>query len=379
VVFALLASLQDELGFADATLGLIASSAFFSSVAAQLWLAPLADRGHARRLIIAAVVVAALASIWFALATTVTELVLARLLAGVGVGAFQPAARAVVSAADPARAGQRLGQLAAVETAGFVAGPVLGAGVHEIWGLDAPFVILAAGLAAVIPGLIRAPLPPIERPPQESRLVVARRILHRREAVAAILLGAALFLPAGMYEAIWARFLEDLGASTLFVGVSLTIYGIPFALTAAVAGRFVDRRGPWPAMRFALVLVVPLTVVYGQLRSPWMLLTLATLEAFGNGAGLPASQAAMAAATGDGERAAGQGLVAAASQIGAGVAALAAAPLYAGPGPGASFAAVAVTVAILGGAGLWLARPARQPGAGAQPSKPFSTNSTRRS
>jgi MFS family permease len=203
----------------------------------------------------------------------------------------------------------------------------------------------------------------------ESRLAVARRIVTRRQAAAAILLGAALFLPAGMYEAIWARFLEDLGASTLFVGMTLTMYGVPFALTAAVAGRFVDRHGPWLASRFALLIIVPLTVVYGQLRSPWLLLSLAMVEAVGNGAGLPASQAAMVAATDETERAAGQ--------IGAGLAALAAAPLYAGPGPGTSFAVVALIVAALGGAGLALARPT---GRGRrQPRRLLSTSSTRRS
>jgi DHA1 family bicyclomycin/chloramphenicol resistance-like MFS transporter len=373
VVFALLASLQDDLGFATSTLGIIAAAAFFSSVVAQLWLAPLADRGHTRVLIIAAVVVAAAASLWFALATTVIELVLARLVAGIGIGAFQPAARAIVSSADPKRAGERLGRLAAVETAGFVSGPVLGAALNEVWGLDAPFIFLAIALILVVPGLARTRLPEIERPQVQSRLVVARAIIGRRQALAAILLGAALFLPAGMYEAIWARFLEDLGASTLFVGITLTMYGVPFAVTAAVAGRFIDRYGPWKAMRFALIIVVPLTIVYGQLTSPWLLLALAMVEAVGNGAGMPASQAAMAGSTSAGEQAAGQGLVAAAMQIGAGSAALLAAPLYAGPGPGVTFAAVALIAGVLGAIGLWLVRPvtaSAAPGAGTNAASP---------
>ena len=105
VVFTLLAALQDDLGFASSSLGLIAGATFFAAVFAQIWLAPFADRGHARVLMVAAVIVTALASIWFALATSVFELVAARVLAGLGIGAFQPAARAVVSAVDPARAG----------------------------------------------------------------------------------------------------------------------------------------------------------------------------------------------------------------------------------------------------------------------------------
>ena len=46
-----------------------------------------------------------------------------------------PAARAVVANADSSRAGERLGRLTAVETSGFVAGPVVGAFINEIWGL----------------------------------------------------------------------------------------------------------------------------------------------------------------------------------------------------------------------------------------------------
>ena len=46
VVFGLIASLQDDLGFAAGILGLLAAAAFFSAVVAQLLLAPLADRVH---------------------------------------------------------------------------------------------------------------------------------------------------------------------------------------------------------------------------------------------------------------------------------------------------------------------------------------------
>ena len=55
----------------------------------------------------------------------------------------------------------------------------------------------------------------------------------------------------------------------------------------------------------------------------------------------------MVAATDENERATGQGLVAAASSIGAGIAALLAAPLYAGPGPEVTFVIVAGVVLVL--------------------------------
>jgi len=150
-----------------------------------------------------------------------------------------------------------------------------------------------------------------------------------------------------------------LGASTLFVGVSLTMYGIPFAIVASMSGKFIDRSGPWLAATFAVAIIVPMTVIYGFLVSPVLLMALAMVEALGQGIGAPACQAAMVEATEENERATGQGLVAAASSIGAGLAALLAAPLYAGPGPEATFAIVAAVVCVLGCAAFALGAPKR--------------------
>ena len=348
VVFGLIASLQDELGFKNGVLGVIAAAAFFSAVVAQLFFAPLADRGFTKALMVTAVSVAALGCLWFALASSPLELILARTLTGLGIGAFAPAARAVVASADTSRSGERLGQLAAVETSGFVAGPVIGALINEVWGLNAPFLVFSFVLICLLPSLMKIQFRKANtavRP--ASKVNSARLILRRKEAVGAILLGAALFFPAGMYEAIWARFMEDLGASTLFVGVSLTMYGIPFAIVASMAGKFIDRSGPWLAATFAVTIIVPMTVIYGFLVSPVLLMGLAMVEALGQGIGAPACQAAMVECTDDGEHATGQGLVAAASSIGAGIAALIAAPLYAGPGPEITFVIVAGVVLIL--------------------------------
>ena len=348
VVFGLIASLQDELGFADGILGLIAASAFFSAVVAQLLLAPLADRGHTKILMAGAIVIAALGSLWFAVASSAWELILARVLTGLGIGAFAPAARAVVANADTSRAGERLGRLTAVETSGFVAGPVVGAFINEVWGLKAPFLTFSYALILILPSLMRlnfSPPPVVKNKISRSDSVLL--IVRRKEALGAILLGAALFFPAGMYEAIWARFMEDLGASTLFVGVSLTMYGIPFAIVASMAGKFIDRAGPWKAALFAVAIIIPMTVIYGFLASPILLMALAMFEALGQGIGSPACHAAMVAATDENERATGQGLVAAASSIGVGIAALLAAPLYAGPGPELTFIIVAGVVLIL--------------------------------
>ncbi len=65
----------------------------------------------------------------------------------------------------------------------------------------------------------------------------------------------------------------------------------------------------------------------------------------------------MVKATDESERATGQGMVGAAGTFGAGVAALIAAPLYAGPGPEMTFIIVACVVAVLGFLAFRLGNP----------------------
>ena len=155
-----------------------------------------------------------------------------------------------------------------------------------------------------------------------------------------------------MYEAIWAIFLTDLGASTTFIGLSLTMYGVPFILAAPYGGRLADRHGPLRVAPIALVVIIPLTIVYGFMTVPIVLMLFAMVEAVGNGLGMPASQALMAAATDEGERATGQGLAAAAGELMAGIAAVTAAPLFEAHGPEWTFFSVAMAVLVVGGLGM---------------------------
>ncbi len=53
VVFALMGNLQDEYGFADIGLGIIAATGFAMSFLVQILIAPLADKGHTKTLLLA--------------------------------------------------------------------------------------------------------------------------------------------------------------------------------------------------------------------------------------------------------------------------------------------------------------------------------------
>ncbi|MGE3590479.1 MAG: hypothetical protein AB7L17_22360, partial [Ilumatobacteraceae bacterium] len=63
VVFSVLSDLQDKYGFADSGLGLIAGSGMVVGFVSQLLLAPLADRGHSKALLLGGLAIAVVGSL----------------------------------------------------------------------------------------------------------------------------------------------------------------------------------------------------------------------------------------------------------------------------------------------------------------------------
>lgn len=355
MVFALFHELRDAHNLSGGAIGWIAGVSFFAAVASQISIAPFADRGYARRVMVLSVLGGVVASLIFAVASEAWQFVFARTVAGLAFGAFLPAAQALFTAADPERAGLHLGRLAGIQTAGFIVGPGIGAGLVAAWGLDAPFYCLAAALALLVGPIATTHVDEVVPDGPDlgalrntvDMLRTMARISRRREALAAAVLSAALIMPAGMYEAIWAIFLQDLGASTTFIGVSLVLYGLPFMIAAPIGGRLADRHGPMRVAMVALAAIIPLTVVYGHLTVPLLLMSLAMIEGAANGLGMPSAQTLMALSTKDGERATGQGLAAATGQLAAGVSALVAPRLFEDYGPEWTFFWVAVAILVL--------------------------------
>ena len=358
VVFALLSTLQDKYGFSTAGLGFLAAATFIAAPIANLGLAPLGDRGHTRALIASALVLGTAGSLWFAFATELWQFIGARIMIGFAFGLYQPASRGLIlrnARAVGDGAGVELARLSGVDTAGFTIGPAIGAVLVKFLGLRAPFLFVAIALPlAGIRLLTRLPstLPNEELPTQR----LALDLLRNAKVRVAVLLAIGNFLPVGVYDSLWARFLEDRGASTLFVGFSLSFYGIPYVLAATPGGRFVDRVGPLRAIKVAMIGVLPLVVLYGIMRNPWLIAFLALLEASFGAIAQPAAQAAMAAACPRDRLSAGQGLASAAASLTAAATALVAAPTYARIGPTGVFAGAAVGIAIVMFSALGLAR-----------------------
>jgi MFS family permease len=90
VIFAALGDLQDTYGFPDSGLGLIAGSGFLMGFLVQLFVAPCADRGHIKRLIMGAMLLGALGSVLMAFGTGLPQFVIACAVIGSSFGFVFP-------------------------------------------------------------------------------------------------------------------------------------------------------------------------------------------------------------------------------------------------------------------------------------------------
>ena len=369
VIFPLLPSLQAQLGISTADIGFVAAAGFAASLAAELIVAPYADRGRARTMGVVGVLLMAAALLGSALATDAWHLVAGRALGGFGFGVFMAAASALLVRADPARAGESLGRLGAAELAGVSLGP-LASGLAIAF--TTPGTILAWSGAVVLLGVIPVALAfreraaatgqttdaaaagatgvhgaaasadPVARPPR-----VSFGLLRSPLVVGVLLLYGAVMVPTGAYDGIWPRFMADIGASEWLTALSYTLFAVPFALVAGWAGRLADRRGGVSAFVRGAVVLVPIVALYGVIGNPWVATGVGFVESTGQALAFIGAAAAMAQAVPAARAGASQGLMRAFGLLTATIAAALSGVAYEIGGPLALFGGTAIVVVLM--------------------------------
>jgi MFS family permease len=303
-ILALLAEIRAQFGISPAGIGLIGGSGFVTAVAAQIGLARLADRGHARALLNFGLASAALSMLVLAQAASLWEFVAGRLLLGLGEGAILPAARRTVIVRARDHAGSALGRLNAFQLTGFLIGPLFGSAVFELAGLRAVFFASLVMVLACVPLVARTEMPAAAA---STASRVLRTLLRRRGMQAMICMAVGYYGSFGLFEAIWAILLADLGASQLLIGLNFTLFALPMILVAPFGGRLATRYGAMRVAFVAMAATIPFIASYGLWESVIVLTLVMMVQAVGDAVIMPASQLAVAEVSGE-DIAAGQGL-----------------------------------------------------------------------
>lgn len=370
-VFALLAELEQRYDLPTASLGWIAGSAFLAALVTQLTLSRYADRGYGRLLLRAGVALSAIGLLWFGLATELWQFVAARALLGAGVGMLLPPARRAIVLTAQGNQGERLGVLYAAYLSGFVFGPPIAGALTVLADVRLPFLVLGVLVAITMRWVADIEVPEAERSAPGTTIGdkrVLRRLIVDRRVVAALLVIVSFRYSVGVFEPLWATHLDDLGASTIVITLSLTVFALPMLLVAKRAGRVSDRYGPRVASVVSAAATVPLMASYGFVGSLPLVLVLVMPHGLLEAVQSPGTQAAVADAAPHRDAAAAQGLAEAAGSAAAAVGAFTASPLFAWLGAGPAWLIAAVVMAGLLATSAVLDPPRRPTTTGTSPS-----------
>lgn len=359
VLFPLFPALQSELGLPTASVGLVAAAGFAATLVAELFVAPQADRGHVRSMATIGILLMALSLAGSALASEAWHLMAGRAVGGFGMGLFLAAASALLVRSDPRRSGERLGRLGAAELAGISLGPLAAALGLEVFDPAGVFLVSSAIVAAgAVVTFTWMREPSIEQVGIKVSFV-AFDLLRSRFVIGAVVLQVAVMVPVGAYDAIWPRFMTDIGASTLLTAASYTLFAIPYVIIAGWAGRLADRLGGAQAYARGILILIATIALYGVLANPWIATGLGFIESSGQALAFIGAAAAMAHIVHPSRAASGQGLARAAGLTAATIASALSGIVYAGAGATWLFFGTAATVAAASTVGLVFLRGAR--------------------
>lgn len=340
-------------GSSDATIGIVMASYFVASLFGQYPAGRLADRVGRRPVLLAGLVVYAAGSVGFLAHLTPIADVGLRALQGLGAGAAEVASLAVISGSVALdRRGRAFGSIYAAQLSGMAIGPLAGslAGVGSMNGIFVGACVAAC--AAAVPVATNRVLAADDVRIASSGAPSRMGLPHlNRALIGSLMAGAAFGLTIGVYESCWTLLLDLRQAHDWQIGLSWTLFAVPFVILARPGGWLadhLDRR--WLAVG-ALSVSITLCILYPFIDVLGWLLALGAIEATGTVIALPAAQSLLTQTSAVSELGRVQGLYATAQTAAIAVAASAGGALF-GVASWAPFVAGGV-----GAAGLTLSLP----------------------
>jgi MFS family permease len=345
VMFTALDDFRDHFGISGGQLSLVVASGFFTQFFAQLFLAPLADRGHARRLVALGMMANVVGLVVIAASSTLPLLVAGRLLSGVGAGMAVPAVRRIVILHDPDQLGKNLGRLLAADVAGFAMGPAISAVLIGPFGIPAPFLVIAAATVLCLPIIAKVHID--ETVVEEgSRTKFAFDLLTVRPFLATVALGAAVFMMIGTFDALWALVLSDLNSSDLVSNLGITVFAVPLVLLGSIGGRLAQDRGPFRVGSIGLTLGAGFMFLYGHMPTGVAMLAVGVVHSLSDGLTVSSCGVAVGLVVPAERQAAAQGMLGGVQTLTAGITALVAGQLYERSGRVAAYTACSIAMVV---------------------------------
>jgi MFS family permease len=362
VMFTMLDDWRSEFGIQETGLSMIIAVGFFTSFVAQLTIAPLADKGHARKLLSLGMLANALGAVIMALGESLPAFLLGRFVMGLGAGIAIPAIKRIVIVSDRENIGRNLGRGVSIEVAGFAIGPVIAALTVDTFNLAAPFIIIT--VLTMIFGIIISQLNISETATEDrTNERFALDLLKLRPVFGSILVGLALYVMIGVYDSLWVIMMDDLQAPNWVGNAGVALFGLPWIIFGTLGGKIAQRHGPLRVSAFGLGLGALYMTSYGFLSMPYLMLGIGLSQSILDSLTVTGIGIAVAQATPPERQAGASGLLGGMQTLTGGISAVAAGTMYEHLGQAFAFSTTGIVMALLVTVGCvlagkkWLQKP----------------------
>ncbi len=315
-------------GASYAEIGLVTAVFWGAGLAVRYPLGLLSDRLGRKWLIAGSQVVYALATAAFALSPSPVWFVVFRAVQGAASGAAMVISMAAVADfVPPQRRGRAYGWLSGTQMGGTVVGPLIGAAAAQV--SFATIFLGSAGAVAIEALIILATLPRgrpqhLETPPGH----VAQSIWTNRVILGILASSIAIGVLIGMYDTDWSLLMHARHASNFEIGLSFTVFALPFAVASWPAGWIADHFDNRWLIGISTVTGGAFAATYPFLPTPAWLIALGFFEGLISVAGVPARQALLSHQVAPREMGKLQGVYGSVQVGGSAAAALLAGPLF---------------------------------------------------
>jgi MFS family permease len=250
-------------------IGLMASAFLLGQFIFQLPGGWASDKWGRKPILIAGVFIGAVVCFMFLLSDHAWWYIGLRFVEGMASGIITPAANAYVIDTVPAKErGAAFGWLGSAFSAGFMLGPAIGGPMSEVLGYAAPFIF--GGVTGLLTtGLLMwkmSNLKPGAHPDATEEAAVFAEAQEKQGKkipsrlfvpglVAALAFSIAGGLGDGLFISIWTIWLDDLNASTSYIGLTFMVFSLPLMILMPITGRLADR------YRLSFLMAIPYAMV----------------------------------------------------------------------------------------------------------------------
>ena len=213
--------------------------------------------------------------------------------------------------------------------------------------------MVAAGTLALLPFVARVQV-------RESVDVVQRRLavdlLRIKPFAGAVMMGSAVFVMIGTFDALWALVHKDLGTSEWIANLGITLFALPLIMLGPIGGRLSQTVGPFKVATGRAAARRLFMFLYGVMPTGGRSSPIAMVHSIFDGLTVSSTGVAVGLTVPEDRQAGAQGVLGAAQAMAAGAMAVITGALYEASGRVAAYSMCAVVMVVLVAVGIWLAR-----------------------